>query len=107
MAWTAANSTAVFVKYGGCRNRDRNATVAVIIYIDNDVRFLFSVLLQNDDAFSVDHLQLTSFLVFWYPHMKSAGTPNIICHCPYIPSGHGLHDVQVFGSYRTMQKISN
>ena len=40
MAWTAANSTAVFVKYGGNRTRDRNATVAVIIYIDNDVRSL-------------------------------------------------------------------
>ena len=38
MARTAANSTAVFVKYGGSPTRDRNATVAVIIYIDNDVR---------------------------------------------------------------------
>jgi hypothetical protein len=46
MAWTAANSTAVFVKYGGNRTRDRNATVAVIIYIDNDVRSLFFSLSQ-------------------------------------------------------------
>ena len=66
MAWTAANSTAVFVKYGGSPTSDRNATLAVIIYIDNDVRFLFSMLLKNDDAISMDPWQLTSFLVLVY-----------------------------------------
>ena len=55
MAWTAANSTAVFVKYGGSRTRDRNATVAVIIYIDNDVGTPFSIIPEFNDASSADH----------------------------------------------------